>query len=755
MKKKHFQLFLIAIILLHSCSPKISIEKYQRTVELGDSVEVSWKVKNASKVSFNKEKQLDKSGTIFFTPNQLGYNNNKIYAKNFMGQESRKTVGVRTYLPHIEEFNAPMFENSFTADVWHNDTIDIVWEVYNAKNVELAGYKMFSDKAIDTFRVVAKDTMTGFTLIAHGGFNHIPKYYKLNEKVWVRNDTLQDINVFEGQSGKIGWNISKLVSVEFQGETHKGQNGYVEVAPLETTIYDFKLTYEDGTVEQKQITVTVLDPLIVEFKASPVVLEGLSTLFEWTTRGADSVTISGIDEKLRVSGRKNLKVNKSSTYELTLFYNKGKTKKQSVSVRSIPRSTFLSNIKINNINFGKQFRSNSGISREIIVENRNEISVFITQIRFEGGSPKCFRLEYDKLERGKIITKKVEGKKGVTIPVSNKMPQKLRVYAMPNKASAGTHEAQIVFRTQGGEISSNLKFKSVSKPMELQNINCGFPKIEYDLTVIKEFELFENTSDETMTIESFSPQKTKFFNYEIEKKVISIGEKAYLRVTFLPDKNVGAKNEKLQISIKNYKQKITANISAEATMPKFVEVKVKKQPSSLAVACYDYSSNLIQAENKTDSHGYVTFKVPENRKIAIIQRSNYNIDVSDDIQLKNTSKTIGDIKYSSYTEGTRLDDEKIAFQKDEIALCVEAKKQLNEVYNILNKLPNATITVVGAYQYTQDAKFAKSRGITVKEELIKMGIDKRRVFLRPEQINKDKRRAKEKDNIVKIIIYKL
>jgi len=146
----------------------------------------------------------------------------------------------------------------------------------------------------------------------------------------------------EGQFSNLAWSTQNADTVMISGIGQVGPNGDILVAPDETTTYTLTATNVSGSVSANvTVTVNVIveppipDPEISFFSATPeTIIEGEFTTLNWSTKYADTVTISGLGE-VGASGSLILSPDETTTYTLTATNESG-TVDDSVTVTVEP-----------------------------------------------------------------------------------------------------------------------------------------------------------------------------------------------------------------------------------------------------------------------------------------------------------------------------------------------------------------------------------------------------------------------------------
>jgi hypothetical protein len=125
-----------------------------------------------------------------------------------------------------------------------------------------------------------------------------------------------------GQLASLSWATTDADTVAISGVGAVGQDGSIIVSPEETTEYTLTVTNVTGSATQS-VTITVREPEPVPapeisfFNATPAEIEnGEFTTLNWSTKFADSVTISGLGE-VNPAGSLILSPEDTTSYTIT------------------------------------------------------------------------------------------------------------------------------------------------------------------------------------------------------------------------------------------------------------------------------------------------------------------------------------------------------------------------------------------------------------------------------------------------------
>ena len=143
--------------------------------------------------------------------------------------------------------------------------------------------------------------------------------------------TATSTTITEGESTTLEWTTTGATTVTIPGTSGTlTVDGSVNVSPTETTIYTLTASDDDAATADAtaSVTITVLppDPVIDSFSASDTTItEGDSTMLEWETTNATSVSIPGTSGTLAVDGSTSVSPTTTTTYRLTASGASGTT----------------------------------------------------------------------------------------------------------------------------------------------------------------------------------------------------------------------------------------------------------------------------------------------------------------------------------------------------------------------------------------------------------------------------------------------
>ena len=208
------------------------------------------------------------------------------------------------------------------------------WETSDAISVDILG--VGSDLPASGSRSVSPNDTTEYVLTAHGAAGTTPATARIT--VTVNDPPLDDPTIdsfapdpdtiIRGESSLLEWETTDAISVDIDGiGTDLPADGSRSVSPQQTTEYELTANGAAGTTPAvSRTTITVndppLEPVIDSFDAtrggsSDTIIRGGSSLIEWETTDALSVSIPGVGSNLPANGSRTVSPQQTTEYVLT------------------------------------------------------------------------------------------------------------------------------------------------------------------------------------------------------------------------------------------------------------------------------------------------------------------------------------------------------------------------------------------------------------------------------------------------------
>ncbi len=361
---------IIILIFLGSCStiklfnnPKkeltveANIEK--DTILLGDSIKLTWDVKNATEIYIiGIKKDLKESGEIYLKPEE-----DKSYM--FISKKGKEKISKRIVItvvePQIRYFNVTQFSN-------YGKPIILEWNTTYAEEISIEGIK--DNLEAEGQLEIIPDSTREYKLIVKSKFDTLE--VKTTNTVTVVKKYNVPASIYEGQSGTIFWKIDKAEYVKIDGfkETFKTTDTLI-VKPLKSKKYKLTAYFEDEIFYENEKEITVLEPSM-DFKCPKSLISGEIANLRWDVEGAERVELVGIIEKANNTGSMTIQPLDDIEYTLRIYYN-NKTKEITKKIKVIPSRAFVKNITTkSNVKKGNR------VDVEIVAVDRSKYPEWIT-----------------------------------------------------------------------------------------------------------------------------------------------------------------------------------------------------------------------------------------------------------------------------------------------------------------------------------------------------------------------------------------
>lgn len=287
--KFRFNWFLIFLIFLspflsNAQSPTIIIGTgvANRTIQVGDSISIWWKVKDAKRFYCNElgEDKLPMEGVVFVSPTkETKYE----FIAEKRGKTAKKRITIDVVYPQIMSFTVPETindEDKYWIE-WTTSACDYVSINDFEEKLPIEGRLPFSAK---------NDTIIEIKGYSQHG-------YSVSEKVKVKVEYIEDLtypkNVAVRAPANIKWKFKNTKHVELEGYAGSlPPIGEYNILLMQPITFDLIVYRNNGKVERKPISINAYKSKINRFTGNTFVFKGSPATLSWDVEKADSVTLS-------------------------------------------------------------------------------------------------------------------------------------------------------------------------------------------------------------------------------------------------------------------------------------------------------------------------------------------------------------------------------------------------------------------------------------------------------------------------------
>ncbi|ACL77487.1 hypothetical protein [Ruminiclostridium cellulolyticum] len=227
-------------------------------VDPGEDVTLAWDIANAESAVI-KEAGKDIQavpGTLIVNP--FVTTTYTLEVKGYDGKVVRQQVEVKVKAPEIVSFTAD------NTEVVPGETVNLAWEVKNAKSIEIIGIEKGSEL---TGTLEVWPLMTTTYVLKAEGYDGTIVTKELTITVTsplITKFEASKTTIKKGEMVKLTWATKNAVTCSL--ETDRGQkipkvntNGSLSMTPNKTTIFTLTAVDADGNVAVKNITIEVVD----------------------------------------------------------------------------------------------------------------------------------------------------------------------------------------------------------------------------------------------------------------------------------------------------------------------------------------------------------------------------------------------------------------------------------------------------------------------------------------------------------------
>jgi len=311
----------------------VSFEADKTVIAPGEDVTLKWEVNNAESIIIKEigDKELLPQGSLVVNPYvDTTYT---LVAKGYDGSVISKQVDIKVKAPVIVSFETDKTE------IAPGEDVTLKWDVNNAESIII---KEIGDKELlpQGSLVVNPFVDTTYTLVAKGYDGVVISKQvdiKVKAPVIVSFET-DKTEVVPGDTVILSWNVLyakelRIIGVEKDQEVNIGS---IEVWPLTTTTYILEVEGFDGSIINKELTVSVKSPLITSFTASKTTItKGEMIKLSWTTKNAvkcSIVTSQGQKLAVPVNSSISLTPNKDIIFTLIAVDEEGNKAEKSIKI---------------------------------------------------------------------------------------------------------------------------------------------------------------------------------------------------------------------------------------------------------------------------------------------------------------------------------------------------------------------------------------------------------------------------------------
>jgi hypothetical protein len=287
--KFRFNCFLISLFLFiplmsNAQSPSIIIGTgvANRTIPVGDSISIWWKVKDAKRFYCNElgKDKLPMEGVVFVSPKEQTKYEFKAEKRN---KTAKKRITIDVVYPKIESFIVPETindEDKYWIE-WSTSACDYVMIKGFDEKLPLEGRLPFS-ATNDTVIEITGYTQTG---------------YSVSEKTKVTVEYIEELtypkNVAVRAPATIKWKFKNTKQVELEGYAGSlPPIGEYNILLMNPITFDIIVYRNNGKIERKPISISAYKSKINQFTGNTLVFKGSQVTLSWNVEKADSVTLS-------------------------------------------------------------------------------------------------------------------------------------------------------------------------------------------------------------------------------------------------------------------------------------------------------------------------------------------------------------------------------------------------------------------------------------------------------------------------------
>jgi len=343
----------------------VNIDK--KTIFLGDSVLVSWDVKDALSVSVTGVGEgLSPKGRVCIKPDSSFTVQVKPVYKVANEKQVPRALQRISVLEPVLYFNGPTNGND-------EQQLTFEWEAKNVKTLRFADsakqqlpYEGSIHLRLDTSRTIS--------LIAENEFGKKVERH-INVNILQMESFTAPQEIFLGDKAELNWDLKNTSYVTLDGDSvHYPASGSLSFMPKLTTTYYFRIHKKYGFVVPKPVTVRVLPPQILSFKGPQLAEPGVGFTLSWDVSGAKQIEIEGVQSNLPAKGSLRTETTNAKTYTLIAQNGDLKSEKK-LNVETFERRFVKDTVSL------KQLQKNQRFDMEIFSVDRsnypNEIKLFV------------------------------------------------------------------------------------------------------------------------------------------------------------------------------------------------------------------------------------------------------------------------------------------------------------------------------------------------------------------------------------------
>lgn len=359
-------------LLLLCCSAckvqdNLLVKMDKKTIFLGDSLLVSWDVKNAVSVSVSGVGEgLLPRGSAYIKPDSSFTLQVSPVLNGNKEKDLPRVLQRISVLEPVLYFNGPTVGND-------EQQLSFEWEAKNVKKLYFSD-SIGRELPLEGSIHLRLDTSKVLRLVAENEFGKKVER-RIDVKILQVESFTAPQEIFYGDKADLNWDLKNTSYLTIDGDTtHYPASGSLSFFPLETTSYYFRIHKKYGSVIPKPVTIKVVPPQILSFKGPQLSEPGVGYTLSWEVVGAKQVEIEGLQTNLPAKG--SLRTESSATKTFTLVAKNGPLK----SDRKLTVETFERRFVKDTVSLS-QLQKNQRFDMEIFGVDRsnypNEIKLFV------------------------------------------------------------------------------------------------------------------------------------------------------------------------------------------------------------------------------------------------------------------------------------------------------------------------------------------------------------------------------------------
>ena len=300
-------------------------------IELGDTTEIRWDIKNADKIHIKGIKQdIPSKGSIKLQPDSTRFYKFLMYQDD---EVHRKFFKVEVYKPRVKYFNMP-------EKVTDEEEIRISWKVTGARTVSIPGIADSLDPR-GSLHTRLEDSV--LTIVGKG------KYNTVKEKAHVNLNYVEYLKgtekIYKDQEATIKWKFKNSKYVTVKGKERKFDCvDSLKEKPVKDKNYELLIHRNSGDTDTMKHNLKVSPPQIHHFRGPEYAKKEQKFSISWSTASADTVWLG--KKEVASDGYTRFKITQDTTFTLTMR-NDEKFYRKNLEIKALPPRAYVSNIDTN------------------------------------------------------------------------------------------------------------------------------------------------------------------------------------------------------------------------------------------------------------------------------------------------------------------------------------------------------------------------------------------------------------------------